>query len=109
MSIDQTDVVDFVSIDPVSGRTFLTISDHLDWDENEGEHLLMLQEKLNAYLRFIENGEMEEGFPQTRGRHVTIHISAKYPMSKEAKKFFRLAKSAIDEAGFALEFELLKE
>ena len=109
MSIDQTDVVDFVNIDRVSGRTLLTISDHLDWDENEGEHLLMLQEKLNAYLRFIESGEMEERFPQTRGREVTIQIYGKYPLSREARKFFRLAKNAIEQGGFALEFELYAE
>jgi len=109
MSIEQTDVVDFWSIDHGSGRVKLTISDHLDWNENEGEHLLLLQEKLNAYLRFIESGEMEERFKESRGRSVAIEIYAKYPLSLEASKFFSLAKGAIEKAGFALEFQILKE
>jgi hypothetical protein len=48
MSIEQIDVVDFVSIDKNSGDAWLTISDHLTWDRNEGEHLLLLQNKLNT-------------------------------------------------------------
>ena len=59
MSIEQTNTVDFVSIDEISGDALLTISDHLAWDENEGAHLELLQNKLNAYLRFIESGELE--------------------------------------------------
>ena len=109
MSIEQTNVVDFVGIEYATGRATLTISDHLDWNENEGEHLLMLQEKLNAYLSFIESGEMEERVPVTRGRPVAIQIYAKYPLSPEATKFFGLAKDTIEKAGFALEFQILKE
>jgi hypothetical protein len=109
MSIEQTDVVDFVTIEHGSGRVLLTISDHLKWDENEGEHLLMLQEKLNAYLRFIESGEMEERVPETHGRQVAINVVAKYSLSTEASKFFDLAKNVIEKAGFALEFKVLSE
>ena len=105
MSIEQTDVVDFVTIEHGSGRVLLTISDHLNWDEDEGEHLLLLQEKMNAYLRFIESGEMEERVPQTRGRPVTINVIGKFPLSREASKFFRLAKTTIENAGFALAFK----
>jgi hypothetical protein len=42
MSIEQTDVVDFVGIDKKSGDALLTISDHLAWDQDEDEHLLLL-------------------------------------------------------------------
>jgi hypothetical protein len=52
MSIDRTDTIDFATIDNVSGDLWLTISDHLPWDENEENHLLLLQNKLNTYLRF---------------------------------------------------------
>ena len=102
MSIEQTNVVDFVGIERASGNATLSISDHLGWDENEGEHLLMLQEKLNAYLRFIESGEMVQTFPQMRGRRVKIRIVGKYPLSPEARKFFRLAKDLVEEMGAAL-------
>ncbi len=50
MSIEQTEIVDFVNIDRKSGDVWLTISDHLPGDHGEGEHLVLLQNKLNAYL-----------------------------------------------------------
>jgi hypothetical protein len=42
MTVEQIEVVDFVGIDP-RGRTVLTISDHLPWDDIKS-HLLTLQE-----------------------------------------------------------------
>ena len=54
MSIDQPAVIDFLWKDGPNNRAVLTISDHLDWEE-EGEHLLLLQDKLNHYLEFIES------------------------------------------------------
>jgi hypothetical protein len=46
MSVDQTDVVDFISLNQ-QGEVVLTVSDHLPWDE-ANEHCLLLQEKLSA-------------------------------------------------------------
>jgi hypothetical protein len=109
MSIEQTNVIDFVGIEYATGRASLAISDHLNWDEDEGEHLLKLQEKLNSYLAFIESGEMAQKFPETHGRSVIIKLMGKFPLSHEATKFFRLAKDAIEKAGFALEFQLVNE
>jgi hypothetical protein len=106
MSIEQTGTIDFVSIDKASGEVRLTISDHLDWDKTEGQHLLLLQEKLNAYLRFIESGELYQKYPETNERPVIIQITSKFPMSKKAEVFFEKAAGAIDNAGFKLMFKL---
>ena len=62
MSIDQADTIDFVTIEKASGDVLLTISDHLDWDQAEGAHLVLLQNKLNAYLRFIETEKLQKSF-----------------------------------------------
>jgi hypothetical protein len=35
MTIEQSDIIDFVSFEPGAGDVILTISDHLAWDENE--------------------------------------------------------------------------
>jgi hypothetical protein len=109
MSIEQPDVVDFVSIVRASGGVRLTISDHLDWDEDEGEHLLMLQEKINRYLGFIESGEIYERFPQARGRKITITVFGKFRLSEQARSFFRLTENLIRKAGFSLEFKLHRQ
>jgi hypothetical protein len=108
MSTEQTNVVDFVSIDPKSGDVWLTISDHLPWDQDEGEPLFLLQEKLNAYLRFIESGQMYEERPDTKDQKVIIDLVGKFPLSKQAGLFFEKARALIHNAGFKLQFRLLR-
>ena len=44
MSVEILNVIDFVSSDK-NGNVVLTISDHLEWDE-ENNHLLLLQDKI---------------------------------------------------------------
>lgn len=46
MSVLNSDVLDGVAHN--NGELVMLISDHLDWS-NEGEHLLALQDKINAY------------------------------------------------------------
>jgi hypothetical protein len=106
MSIEQTDIVDFVNLDEKSGDVLLTISDHLAWDENEGAHLELLQSKLNAYLRFIESGELVREFPHVKGRNVVIDLVGKFPLSEQAKLFIGKVNEAIRDAGFRLQFKV---
>jgi hypothetical protein len=61
MSVENRELIDFISIDP-SNKVALTISDHLKWDNNE-DHLLILQDKINAYLEVIESGQIYEIYP----------------------------------------------
>jgi hypothetical protein len=108
MSIEQSDTIDFVNIDKTSGNVLLTISDHLDWDESEDQHLVLLQSKLNAYLRFIEGGELHQKFPETSERAIIIQVVGKFPMSKQAGIFFETVRAAIDGTGLKLQFRLLR-
>jgi hypothetical protein len=105
MSIEQADKIDFVNIEDRTGDVLLSISDHLSWDEDEGQHLVLLQTKLNTYLAFIEGGQMYRQIPETAGRRVIINLVGKFPLSEEATKFFRLASQAIRDAGFSLRFQ----
>jgi hypothetical protein len=104
MTVEDTDKIDFVTGERKSGDMILTISDHLDWNENEGEHLLVLQGKLNTYLEFIESGQIYVKFPQAAGRKIVIQVMGKFPLSEEASKFYRLAGKAIEGYGYSLRF-----
>lgn len=104
MSIEQTNIVDVVSVDRDSGDLLITVSDHLPWDQEEDRHLLLLQEKLNAYLRFVESGEVMKKFPDANSRNIVINVVGKFPLSVKAKMFFEQAGSAIRAAGFDLRF-----
>ena len=107
MTVEEPSKIDFTAIEPQSGDMCLVISDHLDWKE-EGEHLLLLQNKLNSYLAFIESGESYIKLPKALGRKIVIKVMGKFPLSEEAGKFYRLAGRAIKDAGLSLRFEHLK-
>lgn len=108
MTIEQANVVDFISFDEAENEVVLTISDHLEWGGDTKEHLLLLQEKINSYLRFIESGELLESYPKANGRNAVINIIGKYPLNEEAKGFIDQVKSIVGDAGMALKFEEFK-
>ena len=107
MSVEETNTIDRTAWDKNKTHVWLVISDHLDWEEKEGEHLLLLQEKLNTYLYFIESGKLVEANPWANGLPVTIRIFGKYPLSTEAKRFIGLVKEKLATIGVSLDFELV--
>ncbi len=67
MAIDETSVIDFVSVHDANNVN-LTISDHLDWAEME-KHLMLLQEKINTHCKYVENGQLKpNGFSKRQDR-----------------------------------------
>lgn len=101
MSITQIDIIDIISTTP-NGRVMLTISDHLPWDK-ENEHLLLLQEKLNKYLQFIESGEIFESYPAAKNKTIIISVSIQYEPNEDALIFLTQCKEVISNAGIDFE------
>ncbi|WP_259666247.1 DUF6572 domain-containing protein [Rhizobium lentis] len=106
MSLDQTNVVDAIGVDDATGELVLTITDHLEWTVRVDEHLLLLQEKLKSYLRFVESGEMLEVYPDAKGRAVLIDVVCKYPPSQLALGFYNQVAKIVDGAGIKLQHRL---
>ncbi len=108
MTIEQTEIIDFISADRQTGGIRLTISDHLSWDM-EKQHLLLLQEKINAYIRFIESGEIYEHAEKAKDKQITIRLALKYNPSELALQFLALAQKQIEAAGIGFQYEILRE
>jgi hypothetical protein len=104
MSVDQPRVIDIISQN-ADGHIVLTISDHLEWDETH-EHLLVLQEKTNASLAFVESGEIYEEYANAKGRPIRINVVFKHQPNLEARAFLAKAKAIVESAGFGFGFEL---
>jgi len=104
MSVDQVNVVDFVSRNK-EGEIVLTISDHLAWNKTR-EHLFVLQEKINTYLRFVESGEIYEKYPEAGGRRIRVDVKFHYQPTLEALAFLDKVKPTIEAAGVIFSFEL---
>jgi hypothetical protein len=109
MAVDRTDKIDFIGVDRRTGCVVLTISDHLPWIGAADGHLELLQEKLNAYLAFIESGQLIETYPDAAGRHVVINVVGKYDLSVPASEFLDYANAAVSAAGLTLRFEKFAE
>src|SRR6185436_346209 len=95
VAVEKPDVIDAVGIDKTTGDVVLTIADYLDWDSSETQHLEMLQQKLNAYLRFIESGELIESCPDAAGRRPVISLVARCEPSPAASRFLAAAGQSI--------------
>lgn len=75
MSVEDKNVIDFISLDREEKEVMLTISDHLEWDD-ENEHLLILRDKLNSYLAAIEGGDLYIKYPKALNKNICIRISS---------------------------------
>ena len=104
MSIDDQKIVDIISTNPETEEVVLTISDHLQWHDNH--HLLLLQEKINSYLAFLESGEIFESHPDAIGKRIRIDVVCKYFPSIDGETFFARSSSIISNAGFALSWRV---
>ena len=105
MSVDKKDTVDFISTSP-DGKVMLTISDHLTWDK-ENEHLLVLQDKLNSYLMFIESGEIFESYPTAKNKSLIIEVVMKHKPNEVALVFLQRSKEIIENTGVQMRWRKL--
>ena len=79
----------------------LTISDHLEWNR---DHLLMLQDKINAYLDFIESGQLYEAYPNAKGHSLVIDLVIQYRPSPDGEAFLAKVAAVIEQAGFKFQY-----
>ena len=107
MSVDQTNVVDAIGVDNASGDVVLTITDHLEWSRNDDKHMLLLQEKINSYLSFVESGEVLDSYPDAKGRVVLIDVVCKYPLSQQAQGFYSQIAPIVEGAGIKLQYRIV--
>jgi hypothetical protein len=106
MSVEQVNQVDFVSIERSSNIVVLTVSDHLDWSD-ELSHVRLLREKLDAYLRFVEGGELMEQYPQAHGRSIAVEVVCKHEPTALGREFFGHTSEVLRAAQLGFRFRLL--
>ncbi|MBV8272146.1 MAG: hypothetical protein JO067_07720 [Cupriavidus sp.] len=104
MSILDTNTVDFIGTLAEQDLVVLSIADHLEWGEGlTNEHLLLLQEKINTYLRYIESGEIYTSFPSARGKNLAVRVYFKHEPPHEAQAFIQSAAHILQGGGVGLE------
>lgn len=86
MSVMEKNKVDGIGKSKEENKIVLMISDHLDWD-NEMLHLKLLQDKINAYIEFIESGQVYNNYPDAKSVDGFIfEINFKYNITENCRK-----------------------
>jgi hypothetical protein len=89
-----------------SDHTIYTLGllDNLPWqDGKDEEHLKLLQDKINHYLHYIEEGQIYELFPEAKGAKFRIEVLSQFPpVSQWGLDFLDRAKVIIKNLGFTL-------
>ena len=70
---DRTGVIDVIAHDPKTGEVVLVMNEPVEWDGSD-EQLLALQERFNAYVSFLLDGEFAEWDPKLAQKRARIEV-----------------------------------
>src|SRR5215471_18090497 len=70
---DRTGVIDVIAHDPTTGEAVLVMNEPNEWDGSD-QRLLDLQERFNAYVSFLLDGELAEAHPELVGKPARIEL-----------------------------------
>jgi hypothetical protein len=70
---NRTGLIDVIAQDPKTGEVVLVMNEPEPWDDSD-ERLLALQERFNAYVSFLLDGEMAETHPELAGKPARIEL-----------------------------------
>ena len=71
--IEQAGVIDFFAHDPKTDEVLLVMFESRPWDDSELQ-LFQLQEKFNAYVSFLLDGEMADAHSELAGKNARIEL-----------------------------------
>lgn len=103
MSVVDIGTVDGMALTEDKQGVILLITDHLDW-ENEYSHLIMLQEKINAYISFLEEKQYSEIYPDADISYDIIEIHFLYELTNNAEKFLHSVDNQLHELGINIRY-----
>ncbi|RSD27812.1 DUF6572 domain-containing protein [Mesobacillus subterraneus] len=101
MGLEDSNSIDAIGVHREQNCVTLALIDSEGW-ENEKQHLIMLQEKLNSYLNFILSGEIYSSYPDAKGKNVEINIYFKYDFPEKCKIFLGNVEELMTTEGITL-------
>jgi acetolactate synthase small subunit len=70
---DRVGVIDVIAHEAKTGEVVLVMNEADEWNGSD-EQLLALQERFNAYVSFLLDGEMAESHPELAGKPTRIEV-----------------------------------
>lgn len=105
MTLEQTNKLDGAAV-AEDGTLILLLTDAMGWDD-EASHIMLLQEKLNAYAAFVESKQYKSIYPDKdiQGFIIEIHFSEK--ITENCLKFLEAVASQLgDSLGITISVDI---
>lgn len=107
MAIDNVNVIDGMAIDKEKNAISLLLTDHLPWDcddnpISEHDHLVLLQDKINAYISYLETKQYEATYPEENFAMAVIEIHFKYEITQNCENFLNVVQNQIGQYGIII-------
>lgn len=78
LNVESTYTIDGLAFNQETSSLILLLADGMDWiDINR--HLLLLQDKLNAYIGYIDSRQYEEKYPDVKRIEMRVNFLFKLP------------------------------
>ena len=85
----RTGVIDVIAHEPKTGEVVLVMNEPNEWSGSD-EQLLALQERFNAYVSFLLDGEMTETHPEFAGKPARIEVRCTHMPDSQALELIGL-------------------
>jgi len=103
MSVIDKEKIDAIAITPDGEGIKFLITDHLNWTD-EYKHLLVMQEKINIYIMFLESGQYKDVYINMEFQYVVIEIHFMYEPTEKARPFLQTVQNQISQMGIRIEY-----
>lgn len=102
MSIAENDLIDAVAYE--NSTLILEIYDHLDFEgEFEYDHMMMLQDKLNSYIWYIDSKQYQETYLEKDFEDYSIRIHFMFEMTELCRRYVENANKKLSNANIHIE------
>lgn len=90
MAVTDQNIIDGMAFDEKNKILILEIYDHLNFEGAfEFDHIVILQDKLNTYLWYINSKQYEEVYPNKIFQKFIINIHFKFNITENCQKYIQ--------------------
>lgn len=107
MTVEEKGTIDIVAHDTETDEALLVMVEYRDWSKDPNI-LDDLQEKLDGYLSYALDGQLQEDYPHLAGKKVHIQLGTKHPPGRRELDFLKkVAERHLRPAGLTLSWKIL--
>jgi hypothetical protein len=105
---NRVGVIDVIAQDPKTGELVLVMNEPNEWDGSD-EQMLALQERFNAYVSFLLDGEMASDHPELASKPARIELRCAHIPDTRALELLGLIHDQLAFQGIKLEVVVKNE